>query len=169
MKLKKIDDTFENLDLVFPPGISKLQISRRKLLLEVKSCELIFTDWIFSDTYCKLVRSKHLLFYVTTNVYFVLHFWCPLSLASLLHSVGCEFPHPSKIDRFTCLTETDRPGLNFIKVLRTAFKLADPKSVKRYWWLNCIFLRSWDLRAQKLLVEGFWNWHRMMSLSLQYT
>jgi len=29
-------------------------------------------------------------------------------------------------------------GLNFINVLRTAFTLVDPKSVKRHWWLNCI-------------------------------
>jgi len=31
------------------------------------------------------------------------------------------------------------PGVNFINLLRTAFTHADPKSVKRYWWLNCIF------------------------------
>jgi len=42
---------------------------------------------------------------------------------------------------------------------RTAFTLSDPKSVKRYWWLTCIFLRFWDLRAQNLLVERGWNWH----------
>jgi len=30
-------------------------------------------------------------------------------------------------------------GLNFINALRTAFTLADPESVKSYWWLNCIF------------------------------
>ncbi len=29
--------------------------------------------------------------------------------------------------------------LNFINVLYTAFACADPESVKRYWWLNCIF------------------------------
>jgi len=39
------------------------------------------------------------------------------------------------------------PGLNFINILHTAFRRTDPKSVKRYWWLNCIFLRFWDLRA----------------------
>jgi len=31
------------------------------------------------------------------------------------------------------------PGLNFINVLRTAFTLVDPKSVKRHWWPSCIF------------------------------
>jgi len=30
-------------------------------------------------------------------------------------------------------------GLNFINVLRTAFTLPDPKSIKIYLWLNCIF------------------------------
>jgi len=30
-------------------------------------------------------------------------------------------------------------GLNFISVLCTAFTLADPESVKRYWWLSRIF------------------------------
>jgi len=33
-----------------------------------------------------------------------------LSLVSLLHSFGCEFPNPSKIDHFTYLTETERPN-----------------------------------------------------------
>ncbi len=31
------------------------------------------------------------------------------------------------------------PWLNFINVLCTAFTLVDPKSVKRHWWLKCIF------------------------------
>ncbi len=31
------------------------------------------------------------------------------------------------------------PGLNFINVLHIAFTLVDPRSIKRYWWLNCIF------------------------------
>jgi len=31
------------------------------------------------------------------------------------------------------------PGVNFTNVLRTAFTLIDPESVKRYCWLNCIF------------------------------
>jgi len=31
------------------------------------------------------------------------------------------------------------PGLNFINILHTAFTLADSKSVKSYWWLNCFF------------------------------
>ncbi len=34
---------------------------------------------------------------------------------------------------------TWRPGLNFINILCTAFTLADPKSIKRCWLLNCIF------------------------------
>jgi len=34
-------------------------------------------------------------------------------------------------------------GLNFINVLCTAFTLVDPKSVKRHWWLNCIFYAFW--------------------------
>jgi len=38
-----------------------------------------------------------------------------------------------------------RPAVNFINVLRKAFTLADPESAKRYWWLNCIFSRYWDL------------------------
>jgi len=35
--------------------------------------------------------------------------------------------------------ENMRSGVNFINVLCTAFTLIDPESVKRYWWLNCIF------------------------------
>ncbi len=38
------------------------------------------------------------------------------------------------VNFFPCLPS----GLNFINVLRTAFKLADPESIKRYLWLDCI-------------------------------
>ncbi len=31
-------------------------------------------------------------------------------------------------------------GLNYINILRTAFKRVDPESVKRYWWLNWVFM-----------------------------
>ncbi len=31
-----------------------------------------------------------------------------------------------------------KPGVNFIKALRAAFAPIDPKSVKRYWQLDCI-------------------------------
>jgi len=48
-------------------------------------------------------------------------------------------------------------GLNFINVLHAAFTLADPKSVKRYWWLNWIFftlLGSTSVKAaHKTLVK----------------
>jgi len=37
------------------------------------------------------------------------------------------------------LWQKPRTGLNFINVLRTASTLVDPKSVKRHWWLNCIY------------------------------
>ncbi len=33
-------------------------------------------------------------------------------------------------------------GLNFINVLRSAFTRVDPESIKRYWWLNCVFTLS---------------------------
>jgi len=36
-------------------------------------------------------------------------------------------------------TDATATGVNFINVLRTAFTLVDPESVKRYWRLNCIF------------------------------
>ncbi len=45
----------------------------------------------------------------------------------------CEFP-PSR-----SLLPVKTYGLNIINVLHTAFTLVDPKSVKRHWWLNCIF------------------------------
>ncbi len=50
------------------------------------------------------------------------------------------------------------PGLNFINILCTAFTLADPESVKRYLWLNCIFLcflGSTSIKiARKMLVKS---------------
>jgi len=39
-------------------------------------------------------------------------------------------------------------GLNFINVLLTAFTLIDPKSIKRHWWLNCIFTLLGSTRAK---------------------
>jgi len=30
-------------------------------------------------------------------------------------------------------------GVDFTNILRKAFTLADPKSAKRYWWLDCLF------------------------------
>jgi len=54
------------------------------------------------------------------------------------------------IDKFS-------PGVNVINVLQAASMCADPKSVKRHWWLNCIFLRFLDLHVQKLLVKRWWN------------
>jgi len=59
-------------------------------------------------------------------------------------------------------------GLNFINVLCTAFKRADPESVKRYWWLNCTFLRFWDLWVLKLYVECWWNWHLTNAFFFQF-
>ncbi len=48
-------------------------------------------------------------------------------------------------------------GLNFIDVLHTAFTLADPESVKRCWWLDCIFFTlsgSTSVKAShKMLVK----------------
>jgi len=41
-----------------------------------------------------------------------------------------------------------RIGLNFINILRTAFTRVDPKSVKRYWWLDCLFY-AFELLARK--------------------
>ncbi len=40
------------------------------------------------------------------------------------------------------------PGLNFTNVLHTAFTLADPESVKRYLWLNCIFNTLGSMRVK---------------------
>jgi hypothetical protein len=31
------------------------------------------------------------------------------------------------------------PRLNFSNIIRTASTIANPKSIKRYWWFNCIF------------------------------
>jgi len=56
------------------------------------------------------------------------------------------------------------PGLNFINILRTAFRRADPKGVKRYWWLYCIFytftLYTTSIKAApKMLVKLAPVWH----------
>jgi hypothetical protein len=43
-------------------------------------------------------------------------------------------------------------GVNFINVLQAAFTHPDPESAKETDNLT-VFLRFWDLRAQKLLLE----------------
>jgi hypothetical protein len=43
-----------------------------------------------------------------------------------LLSVGCEFAHQNKIGHFTCMTETERQGVDFINIQCTAFTLIDP-------------------------------------------
>ncbi len=53
--------------------------------------------------------------------------------------------------------EHKAPGLNFINDLRTAFTPADPKSVKQYWWLNCIFYAFRIYEAEN--IQCWWNWH----------
>jgi len=53
------------------------------------------------------------------------------------------------------------PGLNFINVLRTAFTLVDPKSIKKTLMTKLYFLHFWDLRVQKLCIECWWNWHQV--------
>ncbi len=45
--------------------------------------------------------------------------------------------------------------------LRVAFTPVAPKSVRIQSSVS-IFLRFWDLRIQKLLVECWWNWHLLL-------
>jgi len=65
-------------------------------------------------------------------------------------------------DNFSKDSNPLRSGLNFINALRTAFTHVDPKSTKRH--SSCwSFLRFWDLHAQKLFVEWWWNWHLQLN------
>ncbi len=43
--------------------------------------------------------------------------------------------------------------LNFINVLRTAFALVDPESVKRHGWLNCIFYAFGIYKCKRTLMK----------------
>jgi len=55
-----------------------------------------------------------------------------------------------------------RAGVNFFNVLQAAFTSADPKSAKRLTtWLY--FMRFCDLCVLKLLVNVWWNWHRLFT------
>jgi len=51
------------------------------------------------------------------------------------------------------------PGFNLINVLRATFINVNLNSIKRYWQLNCIFLRFQGMCVQKLLLKPWWNWH----------
>ncbi len=51
-------------------------------------------------------------------------------------------------------------GLNFINILPTAFTGVDPKSVKRYWWLDWV-LTHWgatDVKAAHKYVDEINPW-----------
>jgi len=73
--------------------------------------------------------------------------------------LSLSLSHSHSLSLISLILISLSPELNFINVLRSAFTLVDPKSIKRHWWLNYIFLRFWDLRAQKLYIERWWNWH----------
>ncbi len=49
-----------------------------------------------------------------------------------------------------------RPGANFINILRTAFGRIDPKSVKKYWWLDWV-LTLWEATCV-IALQCWWNW-----------
>ena len=62
-------------------------------------------------------------------------------------------------------TWLSRSGVNFTNILRAAFKLEDPISALKLLNLTFFFLRFWDLRAQKLLVECWW--YRPLIVSIE--
>ncbi len=57
----------------------------------------------------------------------------------------------------TFLFDIYKSGAYFMNILRAAFTLVGTISVKWHCWLD-VFLRFWDLRVKKLLVEHWWNW-----------
>ena len=56
---------------------------------------------------------------------------------------------PSSLKTNSFWGKTNRSGLSFINIQCSAFVRADPKSVKIYWWLNCIFyaFRIYELKS----------------------
>jgi len=64
-----------------------------------------------------------------------------------------------------------RSGLNFINVLRTAFTLTDPESVKRYLWLNCIFYAFgiYERKSCRYNVDEIEPWIECKSSLIYYT
>jgi len=54
-----------------------------------------------------------------------------------------------------------RPCVNFTNVLRTAFTRADPESIKRYWWCNCIFYAFGIYKRKSFCVKCWWSWHHI--------
>ncbi len=46
--------------------------------------------------------------------------------------------HIERVPRQFRALHQRRSGVNFIIILRSAFAHADPKSVKRHWWLDCL-------------------------------
>jgi hypothetical protein len=111
-----------------------------------------------------------------------------LSLASLLHSVGCDFPHPSKIDHFRYLTETKRPKIesiftvmlsgcycviklnevmlnvpdvNFINILRARFLYKSSFKAKTYLEKAAETTFVWKIRMFN--VDEIDTWTRMLT------
>jgi hypothetical protein len=88
-------------------------------------------------------------------------YWISLFTCSTMHSAAVLkaaivrlFHHCFKLP---CLSNC-RPGVNFINDAQAAFACADPESAKKTDNLTVFFTLS-GMRALKLLVECWWNWH----------
>jgi len=78
-------------------------------------------------------------------------------------SEGCLLTTEAKLEEVKNIIE--KPGVNFINILRAAFAQTEPKSVKRQ--SSCqSFLRFQDLFVQKMLVECWRNLTQMSILSM---
>jgi len=114
------------------------------------------------------VESKRLLFCVTADVYFI--FLSDVRLLGITFTQLLDLFTIYDGDRETVLLSLSlryfdllyNPllflitfGLNFINILCTAFTLADPKSVRRCWWLNAFtLLGSKSVRAERAYNVG---------------
>jgi hypothetical protein len=81
----------------------------------------------------------HYFFSFFSFYYFYYNKELEIEFFSMFCSLCSQVFGPCLSEKYKVFFFFPRHGLNFINILHTAFTCADPESVKRYWWLNCIF------------------------------
>ncbi len=83
--------------------------------------------------YCRINLDRNLESLIRTS-----YFFQELSSRFRCKSIKQVFSYTQVREQFN----KARPRINFINVLSTTYTPADPKRVKRHWWLNSIFTLS---------------------------
>jgi len=108
----------------------------------------------FSLESCHIYNKLLHLILLSTTLYL------PLDTVQSKHKESLGFGRLGRSDQCSCV--------NFNSILLEAFTLVDSESVKKYIVKSSVsFLHFWDLPAQKMYVECWWNW-ALVSISTAF-